>query len=784
MGAVYEAQDPTGQRYAVKMLLELTGSAEAQRFAREARIMSTLSHPNITRIVESGVDTASGSPYLVMELLSGQDVESLLERCGQFPPALAARVVTQACAGIVAAHAAGIIHRDLKPANLFLHHDASGPVVIKVCDFGIAKPLFAGDTMTHSGDSFGSPSYMSPEQAKDAKRVDGRTDVWSLGMTLYHLLAGVTAFDHAKTLHEMLIMLATRDSPPIQQLAPWVEPALAMVTHGALIRDADQRCPTVEALANALRPLCGGSETLALGMFVTVPHALRRAAPRAELPSSWKQVETIVPGTHRMYAVEDDDTLVGQSIGQYPILDVLGRGGMGAVYETRNRSGDSLAIKVIRSDRGRPKADVVTRFLREARAVMSITSPHVVRVVDADTDPTQQQPFLVMERLAGQDLGALIRARGALDPAPVARIFAQACRGLADAHRLGIVHRDIKPSNIFLHELPTGEVITKICDFGVAKKILADDSDETENAELTRTGGMLGSPMYSSPEQARNAKTVDHRTDVWSLCISLYEALSGRRPWDGCSSVGEIIIAVATQDVPPLQDVAPWIPPELAAIVHRGLAREPDQRFANMGELEAALLPFAAARVTRDSITPVSLDRRAMVTVRLPQASSSSKTAYARTLSESHSTAGGRSRSAPPASTSSSAKGLLVAGAVIALAGAGLAAWQGPHLLARGRAPAPAITEPVSTVPIAATVSAAPVAPVAPSAGPPAASATAPIEPAGSAASASASAKAKSSKPSVTKHARTPSASPGAPNGTATPATSSKAFGAADQGGD
>ena len=107
MGAVYEAVDPAGQRRAVKMLLELTGKEEALRFAREARIMSTLSHPNLTRIVESGVDSASGSPYLVMDLLSGEDIDSLLQRCGPFPPALAARVVVQACAGIAAAHAGG-----------------------------------------------------------------------------------------------------------------------------------------------------------------------------------------------------------------------------------------------------------------------------------------------------------------------------------------------------------------------------------------------------------------------------------------------------------------------------------------------------------------------------------------------------------------------------------------------------------------------------------------------------------------------------------------------------
>ena len=289
----------------------------------------------------------------------------------------------------------------------------------------------------------------------------------------------------------------------------------------------------------------------------------------------------------------------------------------------------------------------------------------------------------------------------------------------------------------------------------MAKKILADDSDETENADLTRTGGMLGSPMYSSPEQARNAKTVDHRTDVWSLSISLYEALSGRRPWEHCSSVGEIIIAVATQDVPPLQDVAPWIPPELAAIVQRGLAREPAARFSSMGELESALLPFAVARVMRDSITPVSLERRAMVTVRLPQASISSKTAYARTLTESHSTAGGRSRSTRPGSSSPSVKGLIMAGALILLAGVGLAAWKVPGIVARAHAPAQARAEPAVSA-AAATTTVTPAA-VAVATAPAAASASAsPADPeasviAAASASGAAASAATPSRPPVVK---------------------------------
>src|SRR4051794_18722350 len=168
MGAVYEAEDPQGAVFALKVLLGMTGGAEATaRFARESRLMSTLSHRNVAQIRDCGIDGTIGAPYLVMDLLSGEDVEGLLTRCGPLSPTLAVRIVLQACAGIEAAHAAGIIHRDVKPANLFLHNEPSGEITVKVCDFGIARQLFAGETISKSGESIGSPSYMSPEQAKD-----------------------------------------------------------------------------------------------------------------------------------------------------------------------------------------------------------------------------------------------------------------------------------------------------------------------------------------------------------------------------------------------------------------------------------------------------------------------------------------------------------------------------------------------------------------------------------------------------------------------------------------
>jgi serine/threonine-protein kinase len=194
----------------------------------------------------------------------------------------------------------------------------------------------------------------------------------------------------------------------------------------------------------------------------------------------------------------------------------------------------------------------------------------------------------------------------------VVRLFLSAAQGLAAAHATGVVHRDVKPANIFLHELPSSEVVPKIFDFGIAKQSVTGEDCEAAVA-LTQTGGMIGSPLYMSPEQAKNAREVDERSDIWSLGLSLWEALSGRRPWEECTTVGELVLAICTKNVTPLQDVAPWIEPGLAQIVHRCLQRDPQDRYASMSELAKSLEEFAGAgtQLTRASLIPVTAERRA-----------------------------------------------------------------------------------------------------------------------------------------------------------------------------
>jgi len=171
----------------------------------------------------------------------------------------------------------------------------------------------------------------------------------------------------------------------------------------------------------------------------------------------------------------------------------------------------------------------------------------------------------------------------------------QAARGIAAAHARQVVHRDIKPANLFLQvDEKTRKVTVKVCDFGVAKRTRSDESRRSAgHLSLTRTGGMLGSPMYMSPEQARNAKHVDGRADIWSLAVVLWEALTGKRLWGGQTSLGELIVCICTEPIPRVEEVSPWVPPDLARIVHKALERDLNQRTASMQSFVAALELFA-----------------------------------------------------------------------------------------------------------------------------------------------------------------------------------------------
>ena len=281
---------------------------------------------------------------------------------------------------------------------------------------------------------------------------------------------------------------------------------------------------------------------------------------------------------------------------RYRIVRALGDGGMGAVYEAVDLSSERrVALKLVAEDVLANDPSVATRFQREARAMELLDHPHIARVLDAGV--IDGKPFLAMELLEGADLRDTLARVGPLPPAAALRIAAAVCEGLAHAHAAGIVHRDVKPANLFLARGDGDEIAVKILDFGVAKwkmqHVALDSSDERT---LTRTGSMLGTPLYMSPEQAQGEREIDARSDVWSLGVVLYEALSGKTPHDEAETVGRLILWICSRPTPPLQSLAPWIAPEVARVVHKALKLDPDARFLSA----AAMLPAIRALLPDD----------------------------------------------------------------------------------------------------------------------------------------------------------------------------------------
>ncbi|MFO0676240.1 MAG: protein kinase [Polyangiaceae bacterium] len=273
--------------------------------------------------------------------------------------------------------------------------------------------------------------------------------------------------------------------------------------------------------------------------------------------------------------------------GKYKLLSKIGSGGMGAVYAaehvvTRGR----LAVKVILDSRPKNR-ELLGRFELEARAAATIQSRHIVRVFDVGVDEDTGAPYMVMERLEGTDLQHVLRKESMLHEDVVKSVGLQVCLGLGAAHRAGFVHRDVKPANLFLAREETGELCVKVLDFGVAK-LRVDDLGESAEESLTKTGMMVGSPQFMSPEQARGVRNLDARSDLWSLGVSLYRMLSGRLPFDR-ETLGDTILAICSTRAPSLSEVAPWVSRDLAEVIGKSLARKAADRFQSADEFADAL---------------------------------------------------------------------------------------------------------------------------------------------------------------------------------------------------
>ena len=509
---VYEAQDlDLGRRVALKLLAcdHPLRAEERRLLRRETEAVAALRHPNLCPVHEVG-ETRDGILFIAMACCDG---ESLAERIARGPLDLEAAVdlAAQIAEGLACAHEAGIVHRTLKPADVLVTPEGRAWIT----DFGLGR--FDDRTLAASADGAEtSARYLSPELLRGAEP-DARSDVWGLGAILYEMVTGRPAFPQG---------------PPAAGAAP-PEPMSALR----------------EGVPGGLQ----AAVTRALAFWPADRYASARAMRSDLLGGPCSEAAQTV----RLHG----------DLGPYRIGEMLGGGGMGVVYRAEDTRLDrSVAIKLLAPELTRdPTAKA--RFLQEARAVSALDHPNVCTVYEVG-EAGLGQLYLVMPCYDGETLRQKIAARGPLPVAEALDVALQALKGLAKAHRHGIVHRDVKPANLMV----TADGVVKILDFGIAKlaRIGADAA-----ADLTRTGARIGTPAYMSPEQVRGEE-VDERSDLWSLGVVLYEMLAGVRPACGPGAA----------EPGPVRRLRPDAPSGVEGILRRLLARDRQERYATA---EAAL---------------------------------------------------------------------------------------------------------------------------------------------------------------------------------------------------
>jgi serine/threonine-protein kinase len=285
----------------------------------------------------------------------------------------------------------------------------------------------------------------------------------------------------------------------------------------------------------------------------------------------------------------------GFFLGQYRIMDYLGRGGMGRVFKAEHQTMNRIvAVKILASHLMKtPKAQQM--FQREVRAAARLVHPNIVTAYDANQ--IGDRYYLVMEYVDGPNLEELVRHRGPLPIGVACDFIRQAANGLQHAHELGMVHRDIKPANLLVQRpqanTPHPYCVVKILDFGLARlQAWGPDGKPGGESIMAAENTVLGTPDFLSPEQARNLHSVDIRSDLYSLGCAFYYLLTGRVPFPGGTTL-EKLVRHSTMEPTPLDQLRPDVSPPIASILRKLMAKKPEQRFQSPAELAAILAPFA-----------------------------------------------------------------------------------------------------------------------------------------------------------------------------------------------
>jgi serine/threonine protein kinase len=296
-----------------------------------------------------------------------------------------------------------------------------------------------------------------------------------------------------------------------------------------------------------------------------------------------------------------------ERVNNYDVVSKIGEGGMGAVFLCKHHFFDrNAALKVLHPHLCSDET-LVSRFLNEARAANAIRHVNIIEVIDAGLMTESGAPYLLMEHLSGENLGERLRRVGRMDVAESLQILGQTASALAAAHDQGIVHRDLKPENLFLVPRIDGGDQVKVLDFGIAKL----RPDIGGKFVKTQPGAVVGTPAYMSPEQCMGNGAIDHRTDIYSLGVILFEMLSGRPPYEA-EGMGGLLAAHILNEPPLLGSLVPDLPRYVEEAVQKALRKKPDERFQSMRELRASLgelavprpLPQSAAQMAAQTLSP------------------------------------------------------------------------------------------------------------------------------------------------------------------------------------
>ncbi len=383
------------------------------------------------------------------------------------------------------------------------------------------------------------------------------------------------------------------------------------------------------------------------------------------------------------------DVEIGQLLDKkYKIVRLLGEGGMGAVYEGENvRIHHRVAIKVLHpnvaTDTGAQE-----RFEREAQAAGRIGSEHICEVFDLGELPSGAR-YMVMEFLAGESLSARVTKLGRIPAAQMGPLMLQLLDGLGAAHAAGIIHRDLKPDNVFLQRAKNGSDFVKIVDFGVSK---FNHLSGGSGMSMTRTGAVVGTPYYMSPEQVRGAKLVDHRSDLYSVGVVVFECITGVLPFEA-ETFNELMFKIALEPPRDPEQLVPGLDPRFAAIVRKSMAREPDGRYASAQEfaqatmdwMQAANIPMLGMGSGAGNTTPFATSQAGPPPAEPTAPAAPMATTGANNLGLDKTTASGSlSRTPPPPQKRSGPPVVAIAvGAAVLVAAAGIGVMQ----MSKGKAP-------------------------------------------------------------------------------------------------